>query len=396
MMRPFLRAGAALAASAAALLAVAGCGEKIAIPVAEGVWGVQSYVYEAAYEDPDAVDLIAARGALLVVTPDAVIKRDLSYNERDRVGGLESAARVCLDDSSRIGFVYERAAPPRITWFDFDTMDVLGSQNVPEIVAGGAMATSTRGIEEIPGARTFLYIVDSSAGVDLSVIRRYVFDVGSGLTPWGILSRSGGAGARFVNVPSGLARDSEGMILACDADSTRHWVIRFDPSPDYDDTTPLFDGMAPWRGTAITFAPEVCEPAAAAEYVLGNAAECEETDWVAGPSDANGEFDVPRAAAIDGRGGIYVADQNNDRFQIFDSLGVYSFQHGNPDDTPRPLAIGLVDVKYDSGDEDVFYGGEVFLLVALWDGVGEYREVRRFLSADYSNWDNTGPPPPPQ
>ena len=40
---------------------------------------------------------------------------------------------------------------------------------------------------------------------------------------------------------------------------------------------------------------------AAADFVLGNAAECGESSWVGGASDLAGEFNVPAAAAIDGQ-----------------------------------------------------------------------------------------------
>ncbi|MBK7703363.1 MAG: hypothetical protein IPI34_10955 [bacterium] len=177
------------------------------------------------------------------------------------------------------------------------------------------------------------------------------------------------------------------MLLICDADTARNWVTRFDPTPVLTDNAATPEGPHPWRGLAVVFDLEDCEPQPQSAYTLGDAQDCEDDTWVGGPSDAAGEFDTPTALASDGQGKIFVADTGNDRVQIFSDTGVYEMTFRDVSPTSDPVAIGVVDVRIAGGG--VNYGAYVFTLSGA-DGT-----VRRFISYDHYMSLNDEPPPPP-
>ncbi len=361
-----------------------GCGDKITIPEPTGLFSVSAYILDDSYPDQNPLQVAQAQGSIFVLTADSLTKRDQEYGRITAVGDLAGPRAMCVDGSGELIFVYEQEIG-EISWYSTADLTYLGSSVVPDVQAGVAMATNPVGIEEEPGARTFLYLSDPTAGV----IHRFAFDDFNGLSAYGILARSDGDAARFVHVPAGMATDSQDSLLVCDADSSRNWVIRFVSEPDLDDTTPETGDQDPWRGHAALFHDPTCVPPAAADYVLGNAAACGQSDWVGAPSAEPGEFSTPRDVAVDGSGRIFVADTGNNRVQVFQPDGLLDLTFGDDEQTPAPVSLDVVDVRIGGGAEDVDYAAYVFMVLP---GSGE---VRKFISSEHYIFLNQEPPPPP-
>jgi hypothetical protein len=364
------------AALAAGLLLAAGCGEKIAIPEAEGIFGLREYsVYVTVTED-DPRQLVYVQGTVFVVTADALVRRDVFFEETGRVDGLADPRSLCYEpDSNRI-HVWEQGAQTVRTYSR--DLELLATNVLPDVTSVTAMTTSPRGADEDPDAVNFLYLADPEAGA----VHRYAIDPYGNLLATGLLAADRGTGVRDVKRPYGLARDWDDHVLVCDTDSLRHWIIRFDPTPDQDD--------ADLRGTAALFLPyEQCAPVpAASEYVIGNAPACGQTDWVPGASDSLGVFNTPSAVAVAGAGRIYVVDTRNDRMQIFNALGEYEQAFGDADMTPAPASIDAYDFKYGAGSTDYYYGALVFSILP------ETSQLRSYISAEYNEFINRQPRPP--
>ncbi len=366
------------ALAAAVVLFVGGCGEKIAIPEPQGLYGLAPYYEDSVIVADDVRQLLAVRGNLFVLTGTGLDKRNQLYGEIHAVGGFVNAVALCADDAESLVFVWDQGLG-RVTWYSSRDLAPVAHTDLPSVQAVAGMATCRAGIEQVAGASTFLYLADPDSGV----VHRYAFDAVNGLTSYGILCRDNGEGARFVHVPGALARDQEDSLLVCDRDSTRNWVIRFHTVPDLADTSTNPALEDPLRGRAALFHAPSCNPPAAADYVLGDAPGCDPTGWEGGPSDALGAFDDPGGVAVDGLGRIFVADRGNDRFQRFSASGTVELAYGSPEKTPAPGAIALFDVYVASG---VHYGAYVYLAA---DGV-----VRRFISGEHYDFLYDEPPPP--
>lgn len=366
----------------AAGLALSGCGEKIAIPEPQGLYSGSAYRPPEEFSDPDGpLQLTIANNTLLVLTPGALTKRDQNYGYVSSFEGLDNPRSLCVNESQDIVFVFQQGGN-QVSWFSTNDLTPMGSSDVPAVQDAIAMATSSVGIEQVPGADTYLYLSDP----DSLVIHRYAFDEINGLQPHGILARSGGDAARFVHQPAGLARDSQDSLLVCDADTNRNWVIRFNSYPDSTDTAPD-DGPDPLRGRASLWADNSgCVPHPAADYVLGNASDCGETGWVGGTSSEAGEFNTPSALAIDGSGRVFVADTGNSRIQVFDWTGEYALLFGNPNDSPLPVSLGVVDIVKDPANNVYNYAAYVYVILEGAD------TVLKFTSNDQAN--DEGLPPP--
>lgn len=379
--RRALLAALTLVAMAGLSLAFSGCGEKIAIPQAKGLFSVAAWLEDEVFEDAGARQVAQSLGGLFVVTPDAVTKRDLAYNVVGVAGGLVDATAVCVGPNDEVVFVWDQGTH-NLHWYAATDLTSLGSLNLAAVQNVRALAADTRGIELVPGARTFVYLADP----DSTVVHRYAFDDFNGLTPFGILTRAEGEGARSVHEAAGMAVDAEGMLLVCDADTLRNWVVRFDGTPDENDTTPAVDDVDPLRGSAVEF-EVTCEPSAATDFVLGDAAVCGQSGWVGGPSRDAGKFNAPTAVAVDGGGRIFVADKGNDRIQVFSAAGYQELQFGTAGSCPAPTSLALVDVRVGTGEEDVNYAAYVFMVTP---GTGQ---VRRFISSEHYIYINREPPP---
>jgi len=370
-----IRTGIWLATMLLVLVAgmIAGCGEKIAIPEATGLFSVTGYGLDGTYSDPDGPrQLTLAQGFLFVLTENSLTKRGQGYDpvpDVPVVAGLLDARAICVDERQQIVFVWEQGTQT-VSWYS-TALEVQGFTDLPDVQSAVSMATCPAGIDQVPGARTYLYIADPDSGV----IHRYAFDEGAGLSPHGILARSDGDAVRFVHEPAGMIRDHEDSLLVCDADTSRNWVIRFMSEPDLADTTSGPDDPDPLRGYACLFDEATCVPPAATDYVLGNAAICNQTDWVGGTSSVEGEFNAPAAVAVDGLGRIFVTDRGNDRVQIFQADGTYELLFGSSQNMMGPTSLALLDVNRGGGV--VHYAAFVYVVIP------ESSEVRRFISNEH-------------
>jgi len=372
-----------LAAALALLGALAGCGEKIAVPEPTGLFSTDRYQLWDEYPADDPRQLITVQGNLFVLTADSLTKRSQNFGVIAGVGGLADPRALCSDDADSLVFVWDQDLG-RVTWYRTSTLtppENLPSQaDLPAVQRCVAMATSRAGIEQVPGAATFLYLADPDSGV----VHRYAYEPFTGLIAHGILCRSDGDGARFVHHPAGLARDAQDSLLVCDVDTLRNWVIRFDSVPDLTDTDP--QGEDELRGHAALFDQATCVPPAAADYVLGDAAACDEDDWQGGPSDAVGEFTRPTAVTIDGSGRIFVADAGNHRIQVFTPRGRHELLFGDAGEIGEPLSVATVDVRTGGGAGDINFAAYVFVVAG--------GQVSKYISAD--QYADIGAPPPPE
>ena len=368
-----------------ALAPLAGCGVKIAIPEPEGLFSINDWSAAGTYDDAAARQLTQSLGSLFVVSADSLLKRDQSYNRVTGVaaGGLADATALCVGPNGQVVFVWNQGTRS-LSWYAVDDLEPLGSAPMPDVQRVRAMVADTLGIGQVPGARTFIYLADPDSGV----VHRYAFDDFAGPSPYGILTQSAGEGARSVHEAAGMAVDSEGLLLVCDTDTLRNWVIRFDGTPDLEDTTPAPGDQDPLRGRAVEF-EVTCLPPAPTDFVLGDAATCGQTEWTGGPSSEAGEFNAPSAVAVDGSGRIFVSDTGNNRIQVFTGLGRYEKQFGSIDNCPAPASVAVIDKRYGTGVDQVDWAAYVYVLTP---GTGQ---VRRFISREYNLRINQGEPPQP-
>jgi NHL repeat len=368
-----------------------GCGEKIAIPQPKGLFSISAYLDAGdPFEMNDPRQLVVVQGALFVINQDSLSRRNLGFGLTDGVEAVTSLVdpiSLCGDADLGLVFVYEQDNS-NLSWYSTSDLALQGSTLLPDVQTAVSMATCPTGIEQVSGGLTFLYLADPDSGV----VHRYAFEGGDGgpttVSPYGILTRSNGQSARFVHEAAGMARDHEDSLLVCDADAERNWVIRFFSEPDLTDTTPDEDDQDPLRGRAAQFRTLPCEPQPAASYVLGDAPQCDESGWVGGPSDAEGEFDFPQGVAVDGSGRIFVTDTRNSRVQIFNE-GAYEFGFViDPEIDYRPTSIAVVDKNVDP--TLTHYGAYVFIVLP------EENFVRKYISFEEYQRLNPGTPPPPQ
>jgi hypothetical protein len=332
---------AILAALALVVLAgLSGCGEKIAVPEASGLFGITTYYKDDTYVEPDPVQVSIIKGYLFVLSGDGVLtKRNTDYvpdtlatGEPILASGLDDPRAFCQDDAGDRIFVWEQGSR-RVSVFDSRDLSLHSQQSLSEIRNVSALCCCKAGIEAVGGARTFLYLADP----DTFVVHRYVYDDFNGLSPYGILSRrfkangvEEGSGLRFVHHPAGMTRDHEDSLLVCDQDTLRNWVIRFNATPDYTDVTPSQLDQDPWRGLAVRFREPTCAEEVSADYI-----------------------------------------------QVFAADGEYLKLFGDSELTPRPTSLAVADKPKGSQ----YYGGYVF--VVLPDSAC----VRKFISSEQREYE---------
>jgi hypothetical protein len=362
-------------------LATVGCGDKIMIPQPRGLFSVAPYLLMDTYADQDPRQLITVQGNLFVLTSGALTKRNQNYIPLFTVEDLGDPRALCSDDADSLVFVWDEDRK-RVSWYRSRDLsppvDLPRFSDLPAVQTCVGMVACRAGIEQVPGAATFVYLADPDSGV----VHRYAYDPFIGLSSHGILCRSDGVGTRFVHEPAGLARDHADSLLVCDRDLARNWVIRFDAVPDLTDLA-TGGGEDPMRGHAAIFDEPTCNPPAAIDYVLGDAASCNQTDWVGGPSDEIGAFTAPAAVAVDGSGRIFVADTGNDRIQVFSPRGHWRLLFGNSETLPQPTSLAVVDVRIGSGPDDVNHAAYVYVV--------SEGSVLKFISGDHLNHLNLPP-----
>ncbi len=368
------------------LVFLAGCGEKIAAPVAKGQVGNYSFSIFAEYEwESPIVDMIVSQGRVYVLQADSLHKYTSTLDEElvTSVTGMTDARAMAVDEETNLLFVWDEA-DQSVSWYGGSDLDLQGETQLPAVQSAVAIETNSVGISQLPGAVTFLYLSDP----DSLVIHRYSFDHFNGLMPYGILARADGDAARFVHIPAAIRSDIDNMLLVCDQDTNRNWVIRFNGTPDLTDISnnPAFEDEL--RGAAVTFFDSGCPVESASDFVLGNAPGCQVTGWEGKPSSASGEFHVPAGLAIDGQGRIFAADYFNNRVQLFSPEGSYELRIGGDDETPHPTAVGVYDIVHGSGADEVYFAAYVYVLLP------ELNRVVRYVSKEYEGLGNEEIPPP--
>ncbi len=102
-----------------------------------------------------------------------------------------------------------------------------------------------------------------------------------------------------------------------------------------------------------------------------------------------GEF-AAVAVAVGKDGRIFVADEENDRIQVFSAQGEYLLQFGGLTLSPAPISLDLYEPPSTGGQDLPNYAGYVFVAVP------DLGVVRRFESNEQYKEDTGKPPPPPQ
>jgi DNA-binding beta-propeller fold protein YncE len=317
----------------AGLFALFGCGEKITAPEAKGIPSSSLYLEKSQWNLTDPTDLIEAAGKIFVTEgqPGTLTKYNLKgVLDKGPVTGLANPTAVCLDSLTRsivVGESGDGATPPRLSFFSQTDLSPQGSYDLSGL-AKSVAAIVTRD--------DLLYLADPDSGAVLR-FRWLDHDLGL-LQPRGEVANSRGSveSPQFVQRPAGLAFDLAGMLLVCDADTTRNWVIRFDPTPTGPDSTAT--------GAIIPFYPTSCPTVDISAHVLGKAPGCGGI-FEPGPGSGVGEFNTPYGVGIDREGRIYVADSGNGRGQRFSPSGSFDLLFGNgaggsvPLGSPRKFAI---------------------------------------------------------
>jgi len=320
-----------------------------------------------------------------LLTDVSLTRRRLDFSGPIEVPGLSSASALGIDEDANLVFVWENGTNT-LSWYDALDLTLQGAAVLPNVNAVTGLATNNSGIEQVPGALTFVYLADSEA----NVVHRYSFDEFSGLVPYGILCESEGSGARYVHLPQGLATDLDNRFLVCEADLGRNWIMRFDPTPDLTDLALDPDDPDPLRGLAFPFETSNCFAPPTSDFVLGDAPICGQTDWVGGPSNEPGFMHRPLDVAVDGSGRMFVADTENHRVQVYLAGGKIDtdLQFGSIEDMKSLSSIALYDFSTSASTGDVFFAAYVYVVVP------EENVVRRFISSDYRDTLDEDLPPP--
>ena len=376
-----------LLASGSGTVFMAGCGDKIALPVAEGLFGNYRYRVESGKTwDQPIQDMVVSLGRIYVLQSDNLTKYTSTLAEALYVvSDFGDATAMAVDEGTGLVFVWDDA-DKFVRWYDAGTLAAVGSAQLPDVQTAVAVTLNDEGIDQLPGASTFLYLSDTES----LVVHRYAYDEFNGLIPFGILARADGDAARFVHIPAAMATDIENKLLICDQDLNRNWVIRFDGTPDTTDISTVPNVPDGLRGTAVVFEDYGCITDPASYFVIGNAALCQDPNWEGGVSDLDGEFNVPAGIAVDGLGRIFVADHFNSRIQVFSRIGEWEpekLKIGLPEDIPHPTAIGVYDVHYGSSAGDVNYAAFVYVLVP------ELNRIVVYISKEHEALSNVDFPP---
>lgn len=294
-----------------------GCGEKIQAPVAQGIpTSSRFYLEKIPWNLTDPTDVLESEGRILVAegSPGTVTKYETNGDVELQVDGLVNPVAMAIEPTRHVLLVGETGpdadGTPRLSFFSRRTLDPLGSADL------SGLATSLGGVAL---DTLFVYVSDPDSGV----VHRFRRASGDDFTlePQGLVCDDAGSreSPNYVFRPTGLALDEEGMLLICDADTTRNWVLRFDPTPQTADPSS--------RGVAVQFRPSACPTNDLSSFVLGRAPGCGEA-FVPGPSAEPGGLHAPWGVAVDSDGRAYVADVGNSRIQRFTADGRFDLAFG--------------------------------------------------------------------
>lgn len=302
------------------------CGEKITLPEATGIRSSSSYIEQQAWMLDDPVDVAEEFGRIFVAEqgPGAVTKFDTQRQQLARTAGLRSPVAIAANTDRREILVLEAGdatGGPRLFALGVGGLEPGDARELSGLVR------SVSGIA-VDEAGDWVYISDP----DSQVVHRFLrVDGPEMVRPYGVVAHSRGSreSPQFVFSPRGLVLDQQGMLLVCDADTTRNWVLRFDPTPsDAADSSST--------GTATVFRSESCPTQPVSAFVLGDAPGCGET-FEPGPSSEDGGLDRPAGVTIDTAGEYYVADLGNGRVQRFSVDGRFDTAIGDGGGGAEPL-----------------------------------------------------------
>ncbi len=99
-----------------AWLAVAGCGEKIAIPEAQGLYSLATYLQAGTYPVDDLRSLVTAQGNVFVLTGSGLYKRNQVFAGLDSVLGFSDARDLCVSDGDSLLFVWDQGTQ-EVSWY---------------------------------------------------------------------------------------------------------------------------------------------------------------------------------------------------------------------------------------------------------------------------------------
>lgn len=304
------------------LLAVGGCGEKIAVPVAEGIPTSTTYIEAQPWQLTDPTDIAEWVGKLFVLegTPGTLTKYNTQRVVDAAATGLRMPVALAKEQTGDWLAVAEAGVAgvggPRVSWFERGALGPQGEADLTgRVLSIGGIAV----------ADSFVFVSDPDSGV---VHRFKRGEDRISLTPQGLVADNHGStdSPNYVFAPRGLQLDTQGMLLICDADTTRNWVVRFDPTPPANNPS--------GRGTSVGFRPPT--PGCVQDLkalVLGRAPECGQSGFELGPSSELGEFHTPVRVTMDAGDSqdlfrLYVVDQLNGRVQRFDSAGTFELVIG--------------------------------------------------------------------
>ena len=308
----------------AAVLLLSGCGDKISLPEARGIPTSSLYLEDRPWQLTDPTDVAEIDGRLFITeaAPGTLTKYRTNGETQFSVDGLDQPVALAELEAQNLVLVGEAgsAGNPAISIYEDLGLDFQARVDLTGLVKSLA-ALATDG--------TFVYISDPDSGA----VHRFAWSGPGGgwLTAQGLVCNDKGSAAspRFVRKPQGLALDLEGMLLVCDADTTRNWVVRFDPHPPTADPVGL--------GTLAAFRTESCATPPADTFVLGDAPGCGETEFVPDPPRSPGRLFAPSGIAIDDDGRLYVADRFNRRGQRFTTDGNFDTTFGDGAGDVEPL-----------------------------------------------------------
>jgi hypothetical protein len=323
------------------VLLASGCGEKITLPQAEGIAVVSDYTDVTPgtlNEQLGFVTDVEPFGGIFAVSDSAGGRVLLVYDDgrvdtfRDPVEGLRGPIALETDMQRSLLLVVENTG----AGYEISAIDTR-----LEIQGTVPLTAEVQSVSDIASDGDHLYVSDPVA----RTVHRYAFGAGAGFTA---LTYAGTVVAedpeqfdqfspQVVSIPAGMTVDDAGMLVVCDADTTRNWVLRYDPLPG--------SGVETDRGQSVIFGPtreELAEGVDAFDQsvrcgdvfsieasTLGKAPPCNPpADFDADPSDADGEFHEPSGVATDGDGNLYVADRMNGRIQRFTPEGEFDAEFG--------------------------------------------------------------------
>jgi len=365
----------------ASCLLFSSCGEKIAIPEAVGLPSSSDFNEVDQWDLTDPTAAVEAAGTLFVTegTPGTLTK----YNGRGillqgPVTDLVAPSAICIDPEAgtqRNIIVAENGAPgsgPRLSFYSQVDLTPAGSFDLSGMV---------KSIADLVTRGDSLYIADPDSG---AVLRFVWIDRDLGLLePRGEVCNSRGSdeSPQFVQRPAGLALDPDGYLLIADADTTRNWIIRFDPAPIRADGTGVF----------VPFQPNDCSSLNLSASVIGKAPGCDEPFDDRSPGSGIGEFHAPFGVGVDADGRIYVADALNARGQRFDGDGIFSLYFGDgaggSASLVQPIKLAVVDWSgpCGAGITQSFPGGILFVVDAGTGQIRVFKDTRVVSCESTSN-----------